>query len=105
MEQHFMNYQINHEVQEKYRENIIAKNWEKGKEKTDKKFRKNSSRLARVLSTIRAGKAREVEDMFTRKLTRNQVHLEILVPYPNNPSEEAIFGSNRIMVQHDTMKL
>ena len=40
--------------------------------------------------------------MFTRKQTKN---LEILVPYLNNSSEEAIFGSKIINKQHDTMKL
>ena len=29
----------------------------------------------------------------------------ILVPYLNNPSEETIFGSNKIKEQHGTMKL
>ena len=29
----------------------------------------------------------------------------MLVPYLNNPSEEAIFESNRIKELHDTMKL
>ena len=29
----------------------------------------------------------------------------MLVTYLNNPSEEAIFGSNRIKEQYDTMKL
>ena len=32
-------------------------------------------------------------------------HLEILVPYLNNPYEETIFGSNKIKEQHETMKL
>ena len=32
--------------------------------------------------------------------------MEILVPYLNNPSsEEAIFGSNKIKEEHETMKL
>ena len=31
-----------------------------------------------------------------RKLTKNYKYLEILVPYLNNPSEEAIFGSHKI---------
>ena len=42
-----------------------------------------------------------------RKLPRT-IHiwkLEILVPYLNNPSEETIFGSNKIKEQHGTMKL
>ena len=29
----------------------------------------------------------------------------MLVAYVNNPSEETIFGSNRIKKQHETMKL
>ena len=29
----------------------------------------------------------------------------VLVPYPNDPSEETIFGSNKIKEQHETMKL
>ena len=45
-----------------------------------------------ILSTIRAGRARAEEEMFTWKLTtKNQAYLEI-VPYLNNPSEESIFG-------------
>ena len=31
--------------------------------------------------------------------------MEILVPYLNNPSEEAIFGSNKIKEKHETMTL
>ena len=74
-------------------------------QKTKKFFRNYSSRLAKVLSTIRAGSARAVEEMFTRKLTKNQAYLEILVAYLNNPSEEAIFGSSKIKEGHVTMKL
>ena len=37
-----------------------------------------------------------------RKLAR---HLEMLVAYLYNPSDETIFGSNRIKKQHGTMKL
>ena len=102
MEQHFRNYQINHKVQEKNRKNIIV-GIEKKESKKLKFFRNYSSRLARVLSTIRAGRAREVEEMFTRKLTKNQACLEILVPYLNNPSEESIVGSNRIK-EHNTIQ-
>ena len=45
--------------------------------------------------------------MFMRKLprTRHILKLEILVPYLSNPSEETIFGSNKIKEQHATMKL
>ena len=42
-----------------------------------------------------------------RKLPRTR-HIwkpEILVPYLNNPSEETIFGSNKIKEQRGTMKL
>ena len=64
------------------------------------------SRLARVLRTIRAGRARTVEGIFTKKLNKNYAYLEILVPYLNNPScEEAIFGSNKINKGGETMKL
>ena len=37
-----------------------------------------------------------------RKLAR---HLETLVPYLNNTSEETIFRNNRIKKQHEAMKL
>ena len=64
------------------------------------------SRLARVLRIIRAGRARIVEGIFTKKLNKNYAYLEILVPYLNNPSyEEAIFGSNKINKGGETMKL
>ena len=32
-------------------------------------------------------------------------HLEKLVPYLNNPSEETIFESDKIKEQHETMKV
>ena len=63
------------------------------------------SRLARALSTIRAGRARALEGILMRKLTKNQTYQEILVPYLNNVSEEAIFGSNKIKQQHEPVKL
>ena len=40
-----------------------------------------------------------------RKLTKNEIYLEVLVTYLNNPSEKTIFGSNKIKEQHETMKL
>ena len=48
---------------------------------------------------------RVVEEMLTTKLTKNPASLEILEPYLNNPSEEAISESNGIKEQHDTLKL
>ena len=39
-----------------------------------------------------------------KKLTKNQTNLEILVPHLNNPSEETIFGKNKIKEQHKTVK-
>ena len=33
------------------------------------------------------------------------IYLEILVPYLNNPSEEAIFGSNKSKEKNETMTL
>ena len=43
--------------------------------------------------------------MFMRKLprTRHIWRSEILVPYLNNPSEETLFGSNKIKEQHGPM--
>ena len=43
--------------------------------------------------------------MFTRKLNKNYACLEILVPYLNNASQEAIYGSNKIKEEHETIKL
>ena len=43
--------------------------------------------------------------MFKRKLTKNYANLEILVPYLNNPSEEAMIENNKIKVGHETMIL
>ena len=45
------------------------------------------------------------QEMFTRKLTKNQEYLETLLPHLNNPSEEAIFRSNEIKEGLETMKL
>ena len=77
--------------------------WELRKKK-EILFRNYLSRFARALSTIRAGRAKAVEvEMFMRKLPRTR-HIwksEILVPYLNNPSEETIFGSNKIKEQRN----
>ena len=70
-----------------------------------KPFRNYTSRLARALNSKRAGKARSVVEMFTKKLNKNQTYLEILVPYLNNTFEEAIFRSIKIQEKHETMKL
>ena len=53
---------------------------------------------------------RAVEETFMMKLASYQElasykYLEILVPYLNHPSEETVFGSNKIKEQHKTMKL
>ena len=48
---------------------------------------------------------RVVEEMLMTKLIKNPASLEILVPYLNNPSEEAISESNGIKEKHNTMKL
>ena len=107
MEQHFRNYHINHKFQEKGRKYFWWK-LRKRKVKSWYFFRNYSSRLARILSTIRAGRARAVEEIYTYEETDQQdrgIYLEILVPYLNNPSEEVIFGSNKIKEEHETMKL
>ena len=98
MEQYFRNYQIIHKCQEKGRKYYCWK-LKKRKVKTEISFRNDSSRLVRILSTIRAGRARAVEEICTYEEIYQQeldIYIEILVPYINNPSEEAIFGSNKI---------
>ena len=47
-------------------------------------------------------RAVQVKKMFTRKLTKNQAYLEILVPYLDNPFEEAVFENNQIKGQDET---
>ena len=54
---------------------------------------------------MRAGRARRVEEIFMRKLTKDCKYLEILVLYLNKPSEETIFESNKIEKKHETIKL
>ena len=57
---------------------------EKKKNITLKTFQKLPRRLSRVLRTIRAGGAKALEEMFTRKVTKIWAYLEILEPYLNN---------------------
>ena len=65
---------------------------EKEESKIVNTFQKYSSRIARALSTIRAGRARAVEETFMRKLPRNNdAYLKILISCLNNPSEETVF--------------
>ena len=100
----FRNHQINHKLQEKDSGYYYCWKLRKKKVKHQILFRNYSSKLARTLSTIRAGRATAVEKMFMGKLTRAS-YLEMLVLYLNNSSEETIFASNKIKEQHETMKL
>ena len=54
-----------------------------------------TSRLAIVLSTIKVGRTRELEEMFTRKLANQGLGISGKtagrLPYLNNLSEEASF--------------
>ena len=67
------------------------------------------NRLARALSTNRAGRAKAVaRGNVYDETAKNYRHIwksEILVPYLNNPSKENMFGSNKTKDQHGTMKL
>ena len=63
MEPQFRNYQINHKFWEKDSGYYCWK-LRKKKVKHEILFRNYSSRLARALSTIRAGRARAAEKMF-----------------------------------------
>ena len=53
---------------------------------------------------LRVGRTRAIEKNFPGNWELG-LSVEILVPYLNNPSKEAIFGSNNIKEQHETMKL
>ena len=94
MEQHFRNYQTNHKFLEKGRGYYC---W--------KPFQKLLEYISQSPQYNRAGRARAGEEMFKRKLTKNQAYLEKLVPQLKNPTEEAIFGSNTIKEENKTMKL
>ena len=60
----------------------------------------------RARQTARGAVARE-EMFLMRKQLRTKIarHMEMLVAYQKNPSEEAVFGSNKMKEQHETMKL
>ena len=96
MKQYFRNCQINHKWQEKSRKYYCWK-LRKRKVKSGIFFRNYSSRLARILSTIRADRARAVEEIYTYQEIDQQeldIYMEILMPYLNNLFEEVIFRSN-----------
>ena len=70
MEPHFRHYQINPKFQE--RDNgYYCRKLRKTKVKHLKLFKNYWSRIARALSTIRAGSARAVEVMSMLKLSKN----------------------------------
>ena len=52
---------------------------------------------------MRAGRARvvQLEEIFTKKLTKNQARLEVLIPDLDSSEED----SNQIKEQHKTKKL
>ena len=56
-----------------------------------------------IWECLRAGNV--YEELVYVELTKNQSYLEVLGPYLNNPFEVAIFGSNKIKEEHETMKL
>ena len=68
MKFHFRTYQVSHKFQEK---DSGYYSWKLGKRKVKTLFRNCSRRLARSLSTIRASRARAVEEIFMRKMTKN----------------------------------
>ena len=71
-------------------------------------FQKHSSRLAKIISIIRTGRARAVEKIYiTYEETDQQelgMYLEILVAHLNNPAK-VLFGSNKFKEENETMKL
>ena len=108
MEPHFKNYQINYKFQEKDR-GYYSWKLRKRKVKHQKLF--ITTLVDQPEPSVQLEQAElehlAVKENFMMKLTKNQTYLfpEILVPYLNNPSKETMFGSNKIKVQHETMKL
>ena len=91
--------------------NIILGNCEKRKKNTKILSKNYWNRLARALSTTgqAGGLDRQLEQqrkcLWWGNCLELAWHLEMLVAYLNNPSEETIFGSDRTKKQHETMKL
>ena len=95
MEQRFRNHQINHKFQEKDRKYYCGK-------LIKRKVKPNIQPESLVLSE-QTEPEHDIgnvykQEMYTWKLTKDQKYQETLVAYlcKNNPSEEAIFGSNKI---------
>ena len=70
---------------------ILLSGTDKKESKKLKTFQKLLEQISVESSYNRDGRARTGEEMFKRKLSKNYAYLEILAPYLNNPSEEAIF--------------
>ena len=87
------------------RTNLRMQEIEKKESKKLKSFQKLLEQINQSqYNQSRAGRAKAVEEMFTRKLTKNLAYLQILVPYLNNPSEEVILESQEIREKHEPMK-
>ena len=84
---------------------ILLLETRKKESKKTKTFQKLLKQIIRSPQYNGVGRTSTGEEMFKRKLTKNQAFLEILVPQLNNPSEEAIFGSNKIKEENETMTL
>ena len=105
MEQHFRNNQANKKIFRKS-QRIFLFGTEKKESKKLKNFQKLLEQISKSTQYNRAGRARTGEEMFKRKLTKNQTYLGIpAYTIPNNPSEEAVFGSDKIKEEHKTMTL
>ena len=68
--------------------------------------------LARIPRSVRAGRARpgstrgNIYEETDEELGKSgNTGATAMTPYLNKPSEEAIFGSNKIKEEHETMKL
>ena len=72
---------------------------EKKESKTPKVFQKLLEQIRQSPQHNQNRQGQTVEEMFMRKLTKNQTYLEILVLYLNSPSEQTTFGINKIKEQ------
>ena len=104
MEQHSRNYQTNQEISGK-RQRILLLGTEKKENEKLKALQKLLEYISQSPQYNTEGRARPEEKMFQRNLSKNQAYLEILLSYLNNPSEEAIFRSNKIKEEHETITL
>ena len=108
MEPNFRNYDIYKLQISGKSEQVLLLEIEKKESKTLNTFQKLLEQISKSpqYNQSRQQGQSSRENVY-EETAKNQVarHLEILVPYLNNPSQETIFRSDKIKEQHETMKL